>query len=83
MNSIDGVQYFNEFIQVIMSIVSVAVTNPTVQYITIFIIADMIFSRISFNFDAGGGLLSRFLNAIVVITHAMTVASAVLHVYRG
>lgn len=83
MNSVDGVQYFNEFIQVIMSIVSVAVTNPTIQYITIFIIADMVFSRISFNFETAGGLVSRCLNAAVIITHAMTVAAAVLHVYKG
>lgn len=83
MNSIDGVQYFNQFIQAIMSVVSVAVANPTVQYIAIFIIADMFFSRISFNFEACGGLVSRCLNVAIVITHAMTVAAAVLHVYRG
>ena len=83
MYNVDGVQTFNEFISWLMSVVSEAVTNPTIQYITLFIIADMIFSRISFNFSAGGGIIARFLNGIIVIVHAMTVASAVLHVYRG
>lgn len=81
--NVDGISEFNNFIAWLMNIVSGAVTNPTIQYITLFIIADMIFSRISFNFSAGGGIIARFLNGMIVIVHAMTVASAVLHVYRG
>lgn len=74
---------FNELNQLLMSILAAAVTNPTIQYITIFIIADMIFSQISFRFNTLGGFVSRFLNAAVVVTHAMTVAAAVIYVYRG